>query len=211
MRLHENLTELSRDCWNLLFRAAVQRRHEMHTPALTTAQIVASEGVHFGTRTVVLRETNVEDRRLTFYTDFRSEKVKDLQRQPRHVWHFYDKGQKVQIRATADAVIHHQNERTQQIWQNIPPRNRKDYCALQPPGSIIEQPQAATPDFFLKDGPTVENTDYGYENFVVVHAFVTQIDWLHLHREGHQRARLIFTNGEWQKNWLVPWSIRPVN
>ncbi|MEL7021489.1 MAG: hypothetical protein AAGK47_07775, partial [Bacteroidota bacterium] len=63
MRLHKDLQELSRDCWNLLFRAAVQRRHEMHTPAITTGQIMASDITQLGTRTVVLRETKVQERR----------------------------------------------------------------------------------------------------------------------------------------------------
>ncbi|MFK7937484.1 MAG: hypothetical protein AB8G22_28470 [Saprospiraceae bacterium] len=204
MRLHENLTDLHRDCWNLLFRAAVQRRHEMHTPVLATTKYESLNIATAAARTVVLRTTEVEKRQLTFYTDFRSPKVAELQWQPRHIWHFYDNGQKVQMRITADAIIQHQNDRTRTIWQNIPPKNRKDYCATQPPGSPIEDPQAATPDFFIDGEPTTENTDYGYENFVVVDAQVLSIDWLHLHREGHQRAQLVWQGKEWEMNWLVP-------
>lgn len=199
MKLHETLVTLQHDCWNLLYRAAVQRRHKLHTPAITTGS-----GSSFDTRTVVLRHTDVAKRQLTCYTDKRSAKMKDLEINPQIVWHFYDNGQQVQIKARGKAIVHHKNEWTKIIWQEIPPRNRKDYCALKPSGAVIEHPQDATPAVFLTGEPDAVHTEYGYDNFVVIDTIIEEIDWLHLHREGHQRARLVWNGEDWEKNWLVP-------
>lgn len=199
MKLHSSLPELLQDSWQLLSQGAEPTRHPFHTPTVATGQ-----KDEFSVRIIVLRATTIAERQLTFYTDIRTPKIRDLRENPRMVWHFYDPSEKVQIRATGKARIHHQDELSQTIWQTIPVRNRKDYCALQAPGIVVENSQAAIPPIFKAEALSIEKTDYGYQNFAVVITTIEALDWLHLSREEHQRARFSWQKGQWEGEWIVP-------
>ena len=42
------------------------------------------------------------------------------------------------------------------------------------------------------------------ENFCVVRCKLTEIDWLHLRFEGHQRALFTREEAEWSGRWIAP-------
>ena len=97
-------------------------KHELHRGALDPKHPVRY--VNLGTtgenfpqvRTVVLREVTQE---LDFlvYTDFRSEKVKEIQACPKVALHFYHPKKMLQIRVEAMAEIHFQNDLSEQHWK----------------------------------------------------------------------------------------------
>lgn len=199
MKLHQTLSKIDIACWELLNSAIIVKGHPLRTPTITT-------GINntFQSRTVVLRKVDTETRTLIFYTDIRSSKIEDLQMNSRIIWHFYDLSHQIQIRAKGKVLIHHKDDYSKSIWAVIPLYGRKDYCALQASGTVIDTPQAATPDTFLTGEPNKESTEYGYDNFAVVETVISEIDWLHLHRDGHQRAQLTWDGNQWEKHWLVP-------
>jgi len=194
----ENLDDILRDAWNRLFRAAVQRNNPMHTPALATF-----DGQQVQCRTVVIRETDTSARLLTCYTDVRSAKIEALRAYPQASWLFWNPGKKFQIRARGTTHIHHKDALAKATWDDIPPKNRTDYAAKNAPGSALNQPDDGQPDWEA-EAPNAENTAYAFDNFVVLQTEVTQLDWLHLHRDGHRRAYFEWQGGDWKKQWLVP-------
>lgn len=107
----DTLEEILRTSWNLLFRGAVQNRHPYHTPVLAT-----TNGKVPNARTVVLRETQIDNRQLLIYTDRRTAKIEDLRQCPFASLVFWDKGKSVQIRAKGKVHIHHQNELARTKW-----------------------------------------------------------------------------------------------
>ena len=194
-----DLEELLRYTWNLLFRGAVQNRHPYHTPVLAT-----TNGEFPSARTVVLRETKVEERQLLIYTDMRTPKVEDLQQCPFASLVFWDKGKSVQIRVKGEVHIHHQNEISKEKWGKIPAKNRKDYATVNAPGTTKDQKESFLPEYWSEDDLNSEKTEEHYANFVVLSIEITEIDFLHLDRSGHQRAQFLWQNQNWQKAWIVP-------
>ncbi|MEM1326374.1 MAG: pyridoxamine 5'-phosphate oxidase family protein [Bacteroidota bacterium] len=189
----ETLDQILRQSWNLLFRGAVQARHPYHTPIL-----VSTDGKNVHGRTVVLRKTIVEERQLWVYTDIRSDKISDFRQQPQASFVFWDKGKSIQLRTQATVDIHHQDDMSQNIWQNIPPKNRRDYVTLSAPGQPIKNPDEALPaDWESK-------TAAAADNFALLIFTVHHIDYLHLSREEHTRASFVWKNGEWEQSFLVP-------
>jgi len=198
MEKMENLNDILRDTWNQLFRAAVQRKSPLHTPAFATF-----DGEKVASRIVVIRETDTADRLLTCYTDFRSKKVAALQQHPRASWLFWHPGKKFQIRASGTTTIHCKDDLARGKWEAIPPKNRKDYGAKLAPGSVLQQPTDGL-DHLEEEMLTTENTAYTLDNFTVLRTEVTELDWLHLHRDGHRRAIFQWQDGDWKKQWVVP-------
>jgi pyridoxamine 5'-phosphate oxidase len=70
----QTLQEIRQHIWKELGRASKDRHHAWRTPVLAT---VSGEG-EVNARTVVLREVDVDQHMLRFYTDRRSPKVSEL-------------------------------------------------------------------------------------------------------------------------------------
>lgn len=194
-----DLEELLRYTWNALFRGAVQNRHPYHTPVLAT-----TNGEFPSARTVVLRETNVEERQLLIYTDARTHKVEDLKQCPFASVVFWDKGKSVQIRAKGKVTIHRQNELAKIKWDKIPAKNRRDYATINAPGTAKKKSENFLPEYWSAGDLTNEKTEEHYANFVVLVIEIREIDFLHLDRTGHQRAQFLWKDRSWQKSWVVP-------
>ncbi|MEL6943775.1 MAG: pyridoxamine 5'-phosphate oxidase family protein, partial [Bacteroidota bacterium] len=178
---------------------AVQNRHSYHTPVLAT-----TDGQYPSARTVVLRETIVEKRLMLIYTDIRTPKIKDLKSNPFASLVFWDKGKSVQIRAKGKIEIHHQDDLAKEKWSAIPAKNRRDYATTTAPSSARTNTDSPLPSYWSNDGLTTEKTDAHYVNFAVLAMTVSEIDFLHLNRAGHQRALFTWEQEDWQKSWIVP-------
>lgn len=190
-----NLEELLRHVWNLLFRAAVQVRHPYHTPVLAS-----TDGQVPNARTVVLRSTIVEERKLLFYTDMRSPKIADFQKKPTAALLFWDKNKSTQLRVSGKVVIHHKNDLAKEKWAIIATKNRKDYATQQAPGAVTQD----ISNHWDENELSLEMTDQFFDNFAVLEVLVNEIDYLLLSRVGHQRAKFVFENNVWEKDWITP-------
>ncbi|WP_063551112.1 pyridoxamine 5'-phosphate oxidase family protein [Burkholderia territorii] len=153
-------------------------------------------------RTVVLREVSRADRRLSFHTDARSEKVAELRRDPRIAIVASDLDSLVQIRAEGVATICDDEAQRRAVWQSNRPHTLLLYRAPLRPGTPIESPEEA--HVTASPGPGATASDDGYQNFCLLHITVTRIDWLELARSGHRRAVFDVSDDGFEGRWIAP-------
>ncbi len=199
MERFDDLDDVLRSCWNLLYKGAVQTKDDFHTPVLAT-----TNGQTPNARTVVLRETIPAERKLVAYSDIRSGKIEDIEQYPHACWVFWNPSKHIQIRATGKVTIHHKNELAAEKWAKITPAKRRDYATAKAPGHSKQFAENDLSPFWNNTVLNSDTTNMFFEHFVVLSTEVEEIDWLHLHREGHQRAKFYWVNLEWQKMWAVP-------
>lgn len=190
--------EMLRFCWDQLAGAVEEGRNPLLTPAVAT--VVPSEAAP-QVRTVILREADRAQRRISFYTDARAEKVKQLKNSPSLSWLFWHPERKLQIRARGTAELHTGDEAARLHWEAIGREGRKNYAALTAPGTPVEEASSGLPDFWSEDMP-LERSEYAYKNFMLVQTYIEEIDSLLLHPQGHQRIIYRWDDG-WQGGWVV--------
>ena len=170
-------------------------KHELHRGALDPKH--PFRFVNLGTlgngipqvRTVVLREVT-QNMGFLVFTDFRSEKVKEIQNSHLTALHFYHPKKMLQVRVEAKAEIHFQDSLSDNYWRKIPDARKAEYTSCLPPG---------TP---------VSNSELGWESgensfFTVLNFIPQRLDVLQLSKEGHIRIQFEKVN-EWKGQWLVP-------
>ena len=182
------LDEIRDELWLRLARAAADRDDPYYTPVFATTT---------GLRTVVLRSVDPRRRQLTFHTDLRSDKVAEIEADPRVHWLFYDPRDRTQIRLVATAQVHRNGELHAERWLSTGPANRRDFGSELPPGHPIERPIATEP-------PTLEASAPWRDRFGVVVTTVESADWLRLGRDGHRRARFDWSGRGAAERWVVP-------
>lgn len=106
------LEELEKDSWLRLLNGSLKYKDALHNPVVAN---VNQHGVNI--RTVVLRKVNTAKKQLTFHTDIRSGKWKDLQQENNISWLFYDAQERVQIRLSGTAKLHHDDEIADEAWE----------------------------------------------------------------------------------------------
>ena len=182
--------------FDILASAASDRRAAMHTPSVATIGLDGSPR----SRTVVLRHFDGIGRSLRFHTDIRSEKYKELQRDPRLSALFYDVGEKLQIRLNGHATLHASDPIADQAWSSSQAMSRHCYATEPAPGSSI----VAGGDFTLPKGR--ELTDAGRPHFCAVQLHFSRLEWLWLGSDGHRRALFDWRDptSAPEMRWLVP-------
>jgi 3-hydroxyisobutyrate dehydrogenase len=193
------LDEIRDYVWNALERAAHNRHDAFHTAMTGT---ISEFGCQM--RTVILRKVDRHSGTLFFHTDYRSVKIRELEKDHRLSWLFYDADRKVQIRAASTAAVHYQDAVARERWQASSLSSRRCYLAPSAPGQFTPEMSANVPEAFLRRNPTTAESESGWQNFCAVAARVNFLDWLYLHSSGHQRAQFVSDNGEWQGNWVTP-------
>ena len=141
-------------------------------------------------RTVVLRNSN-EDLRLTFFTDIRSLKISQINRNKKVSALFYNQEKRLQLTITGEAFLEKDKNTLEQVWKKLRTASRKDYSTHLPPGSLIQEPNSVE---FLNP----EN------NFGIVHIVPQKIEYLKLNQPQHLRIQFKSTKGGWEGQFLVP-------
>jgi hypothetical protein len=185
--------------WDSLAGAVRDLQHPFRTPVVAT-----QSAEEYPLRTVVLRGADAVRRELSFHADIRSPKVRHIRRQPLVWWLFLDPGGRVQLRAEAEAVVHHQDELARSAWSNTPLSSRLNYCTPLDPGHTLQEPQEAWPEWSRGRDLTRQESEAGWQNFAIVLTTLRRLDWLRLDLAGHQRAGFAWKDGDWQGRWLVP-------
>lgn len=183
----------------LLDEAVRERGAPFRHPTLITVD----EGVPEG-RVVVLRKVEWEQRQIFFYSDWRSGKVREIRREPRIAAVFYDKNRGIQVRLAALATLHHQDVVARQSWMGTAVENRIHYLTESPPGRDVSEPTSGLPPAFDDRPPSLEESEPGFGNFVVIRCQMWRMEWLYLHEKGHRRARFLWSDGRWKSSWNVP-------
>lgn len=184
------LAEIERAVWRELQRAPLDRHHAWRTPVLATAD---AQGLP-DARTVVLREVDADDRRLSVYTDTRSAKVVQLVARPDALLVMWSAALGWQLRCRVQCTVHRSGLAVSSRWERVRQSpSAQDYLSPLPPGEVLPSESGPTdPDTQAARQRPVEHTAFG-----VVDARVEWIDWLELHRQGHRRARFEGDRAVW--------------
>lgn len=182
--------------WECLRAGAGPERSPFTMMQLATIGLDGSPTV----RTIVLRRASEADNSVSFVTDLRSAKVKELRHSPLISLLGYDPVNNQQIRLEGTAEVLSEGERRAQIWETSRARTLILFQTPLAPGTPIaspaeghvRQPDAATP-----------GSD-GFENFCVVDITLTRLEWLDLAASGHERAAFERNGDQWQGQWIAP-------
>ena len=179
-----SLDQVAEATWRELAAAALDRGHEWQHPVLATV-----DGEVADARTVVLREVDVEQHLLRFYTDERAGKVAQLERHPLGTLVCWSRRLGWQLRLRVQLGLLTSGLAVSSRWAHIrltPAAH--DYLSPLPPGATLDEPAPAG----ILRSSAVERVA-----FSVVEAQVLSLDWLELHREGHRRARFDTAGARW--------------
>lgn len=177
--------EIRQQIWRELGRASQDRHHAWRTPVLAT---VDRDG-NANARTVVLRNVDVANQALLLFTDRRSPKVEEILKEPRAMFVFWSARLNWQLRVRVSITHQTSGPQVEAQWQRVKQTDAAaDYLSALAPGSPVPEASAVL--------ALPQQTD----NFTLLIAQVTEIDWLELARAGHRRACL--TQSAWQ--WLTP-------
>lgn len=152
-------------------------------------------------RTVVLRGFQTDHFMLTFYTDIRSKKIKELQKNPHLTCLFWNPEEQIQLKIIGEIQIEQNTAHTKSVWKKMHIGAKKAYLTLSAPGTIQGNPSNNLPENLLK----MEEGLLNDQHFCIVHCEIKEMEWLQLARSGHVRARFQKDQAQkWKGHWLVP-------
>ena len=191
--LYNDPVEIYNQIFSLLETGVKDRNSPYHTPTLVTLEnnnIPAA-------RTLVLRGVDRETRTLRFHTDQRSKKIEQINFNPSGAIHIYSQQDKLQLRFKSNLTLHINGELVDEAWEKSYGMSKICYQVGEKPGSVIKSQDE------YKYIP-MENHE-GKDNFLVILARITEIEWLYLSCEGHRRAKFTHDkNNQLNVSWLVP-------
>ncbi|WP_276165868.1 pyridoxamine 5'-phosphate oxidase family protein [Zobellia alginiliquefaciens] len=141
-------------------------------------------------RTVVFRHFN-DDLSLVFYTDERSPKVSQIQKNDTVSLLFYHPGKLLQITIEGKASEVTDPQILKEYWSHVPDGNKKDYTTHIAPGSTIKAPD------------TLEYLN-GDHHFCAIQIEPTNIEYLKIKQPNHIRVLFSRTNESWLGEFLTP-------
>ena len=189
-------TKILRTEYKELHNAVAKGQHEYHCFYLAT--------VNFETprlRTVVLRSFNENQNSISFHTDLRSKKVKEIQSNKNISALFYNKKRKVQIRMRGKAMLEENSNKLKSIWSTMKPESKICYMGPFSPGEILDHFQPNLPNHTAQNIST-ENNRRGYKNFCRVTVHFDELDWLQLDYRGHKRILFTFSKSS-KPTWIA--------
>jgi|TARA_B110000438_G_scaffold298274_1_gene346189 3-hydroxyisobutyrate dehydrogenase len=185
--------------WNLLVLGLKDRNAPFHIPVLITGNKSEFDG-----RIVVLRGVDVEEKKIWFHSDIRSNKVKVLKSNPKGTLLFYDKVEKIQLRVFGKTKINYHNDVTRKAWSKTSHMSRQCYLGEDSPGKNTSFATSGLSNDIDNSKYTLEESEIGYKNFCLIEISITDIEWLYLAAKGHRRAFFNLKNKIIKKKWLIP-------
>lgn len=193
-----DLNGILQDSWHRMINGTIVKNHPFRSPSIATI-----ENEYPIIRTVVLRKALPTEKTLIFHTDYRSPKLNQIIKNDKVSWLFYDPVAKIQLRIKTKATIHYNDEITLNQWSATRSISKKTYLVNPSPSAISDVSTDGLSEFKeikLSD----KQLETGYQNFAVIKCMVKELDWLHLNKDGHRRAKFIFQNDTVKQYWLVP-------
>lgn len=176
-----SLEAIEAACWSELAAAVAQREHPWRTPVLSTFN-----GERADARTVVLRDLDDVQRELVIYTDARAAKVEQLRRFPQGTLVAWWPERGWQVRLAVHLQVETDGLATTSRWARLMHSPAaQDYLSSLAPGSP------------LPDGFQPPALHAPLDQFGVITATVSAVDWLELHEQGHRRALFDASGARW--------------
>lgn len=155
-------------------------------------------------RTVVLRAADADARVLQFHSDRRSRKVEALHDNDRIAWHVWDPDSLEQVRLYGSATVHLDDEVADSLWDAQSPGSLSVYPRPTAPGTPIDAPDDGLRPAVKSDPITEEDVASGRQYFAAIRTTIDRLEWLHLHPDGHYRARFEYASDGVEGTWVVP-------
>ena len=185
---NNTLREIPSIVFSELRKAASKKKHPFKNVVLTTVKEQNPLS-----RWVIFRKLTMEQN-LLVYTDSRSEKIKNLRKNPNCGLLFYNNRQGLQIYFNAVSTIHQKNELTKKYWQGIVGKSSENYTTVNPPGSPINS----------IDKGHITDKDLNDKHFSIIEFIPVNMKILQLSRDGHIRVIFVKINNEWEGSFIVP-------
>ena len=185
--------------WALLSKGVTDREEDFRLPVVVTNSKQGPDA-----RIVVLRGAYPDRNVLRFHTDIRSEKIESLKNNKQIYFLFYNKEEKIQVRATGTATIHYKDETTAESWKKIQSMSRKCYLATTAPGTKSDNPTSGIPEQYNGKTVPIDETELGYEHFAIIESTIHSFEWLYLASKGHRRAKIELSGISPTVTWLTP-------
>lgn len=177
----DDLQAIEGAVWAQLSQAPRDRSHGWRVGVLATTDGQAADA-----RSIVLRDVDPGRRRLVFYADSRSPKIRQIEAYPGGTIVLWSGELSWQLRLRVRLGIETSGLVVSSRWARLKMApGAQDYLSPLPPGTPVEHP---APERGSR------------EHFSVVTAQIASIDWLELHAEGHRRAAF----DEQGRRWLTP-------
>ena len=171
-------------------------KHNYHSFCLSTINSDTPSA-----RTVILRDFN--ENFLSFNSDIRSSKIKDIYNNPRVVALFYDKDRRIQLRIVGCAEVSHRNDVSKRTWDNVDLQSRKCYMGSFAPGKRLKDWVPNLPSNYLDSDPTEQDSELGYQNFCSIIISIKSVEVLELHYDGHIRFIVEYDKNNQSKYFLA--------
>ena len=188
---------LAEESWTRLQHSGDDPNHPMRMLVLAT--VCAAGGPE--ARLMVLRGADRRLGKLWFYSDRRSEKIEQLQRQPQVTAVTYDPEASVQLRLRGTAGVDESGALADQHWSQVGMAVRALYASPDTPGQPLRQPDPRLMDVKRSIDAGGEATARG--NFAVIEITVDSIEWLQI-ADGEQRRAIMFAATNWAVQALAP-------
>ena len=187
--------------WRELLRGVPDERRGFHWPVVATVDESGAPQA----RVCVLRSASREEGVLTFQTDRRSPKVRELQARPRVALTFHDRRRRLQLRACGRAEVHLAGPLFEAGWARCGPGGRCSYLGPHAPSAPADGWSPNLPAELVGRTPDRAESELGRAYFAVVAVTIETMDLLLLERAGHRRARYARQGGgDWSAEWLQP-------
>ena len=181
--------------WDELTLGLNSGRHPFHIFSVSTVKNNKPDS-----RTVVLRAVEKENKSISFHTDLRSKKVLQIKESENICALFYDKDSKIQLRIYGSASKESDSLLIKEKWNSSKEMSKLCYLNKIPPGEVINESKD-----YLYGKEELNNIELGIKNFSIINIKISQIDWLSLNHEGHQRILINYTsNNKIEFDWVAP-------
>lgn len=188
------------NCWQMLSSAVSDRKHPMRSMVVGSVS-----GSMAQIRTIVLRKVEIETKKIYFHTDIRSSKIEDIKQTGQLSWLAYDQTQRTQIRLCGATILHHDNDIAKTQWNLTQHHSRRNYLLPEGPGKNESEDFKILKDKLSDFSYTLEESEAGFQNFVVVETSVEKLDWYYAHHTGNRRAGFTYEHGIIKNaEWLTP-------
>ena len=188
---NNNPNDIFSNQWNQLELAVKDAKHNYHLFALSTIDANSPD-----VRTVVLRNVNKNTYSISFHTDIRSPKFKQITKNPNVSVLFYDVQARTQIRMVGTASICGDEDMLKSLWGKLSKESKECYMGEVAPSDPL-------------NGKTIINkikeksVDEGYNNFSRVTIRISKMEILLLHHLGHRRIEFKLDGKTPVHQWLA--------
>ncbi|NBW41728.1 isochorismatase family protein [bacterium] len=194
------LTDAYDRAWSLMSQAVSSSLKPTLLPTIAT-----SRGDNPSIRVVVLREATQQEGTLSFFTDVRTEKVKEIKRNNFVALCLYDQNSNSQIIARGEAFLHHDDELAKKAFSKVPSSSLGAYMSDLPSGTPRETAHSGLPDRIVQFGGEASDRNEAYRNFCLVQVRLSDLEFATLSPDrGWMRARFEINQGTERGVWVTP-------